>query len=143
MILGNGDPSCGWHKSESMQSFAMKTVGVNKPTDFLDFCDTFLDRSHLEECFQGKVETIESKDKSAEKAQSRQNYKIKFMDESAGSLVKAMPVPFPVGVRGNAVRFTGRQVDAIRSGLCPGLTMVVGPPGTGKTDVAVLSLIHI
>lgn len=29
------------------------------------------------------------------------------------------------------------QVEAIRSGLNPGLTMVVGPPGTGKTDVAV------
>ncbi len=29
------------------------------------------------------------------------------------------------------------QVEAIRSGVNPGLTLVVGPPGTGKTDVAV------
>ena len=29
------------------------------------------------------------------------------------------------------------QIEAIRSGLNPGLTLVVGPPGTGKTDVAV------
>ncbi len=29
------------------------------------------------------------------------------------------------------------QVEAIKSGVQPGLTMVVGPPGTGKTDVAV------
>ena len=29
------------------------------------------------------------------------------------------------------------QVEAIRSGVNPGLTMVVGPPGTGKTDTAV------
>ena len=35
------------------------------------------------------------------------------------------------------MRFTPTQVEAIRSGLNPGLTMVVGPPGTGKTDVAV------
>ena len=28
-------------------------------------------------------------------------------------------------------------MEAIRSGMNPGLTMVVGPPGTGKTDVAV------
>jgi len=28
-------------------------------------------------------------------------------------------------------------VEAIRAGTNPGLTMVVGPPGTGKTDVAV------
>jgi hypothetical protein len=29
------------------------------------------------------------------------------------------------------------NVEAIRSGVQPGLTMVVGPPGTGKTDTAV------
>ena len=28
-------------------------------------------------------------------------------------------------------------MNAILSGMNPGLTMVVGPPGTGKTDVAV------
>ena len=44
----------------------------------------------------------------------------------------------------NRVRFTPMQVEAIRSGLNPGLTMIVGPPGTGKTDVAVqiLSELH-
>lgn len=30
-----------------------------------------------------------------------------------------------------------KQVEAIISGIQPGLTMVVGPPGTGKTDTAV------
>jgi KaiC/GvpD/RAD55 family RecA-like ATPase len=35
------------------------------------------------------------------------------------------------------VSYHHHQVEAIRSGLNPGLTMVVGPPGTGKTDVAV------
>lgn len=29
------------------------------------------------------------------------------------------------------------QIEAIISGIQPGLTMVVGPPGTGKTDTAV------
>jgi len=37
----------------------------------------------------------------------------------------------------NSVPFTPTQVAAIRSGINPGLTQVVGPPGTGKTDVAV------
>lgn len=37
----------------------------------------------------------------------------------------------------NSVPFTPTQVEAIRAGMQPGLTMVVGPPGTGKTDVAV------
>ena len=31
-------------------------------------------------------------------------------------------------------------MEAIRAGVNPGLTMVVGPPGTGKTDVAVQML---
>lgn len=37
----------------------------------------------------------------------------------------------------NTIRFTPTQVEAIRAGMQPGLTLVVGPPGTGKTDVAV------
>lgn len=37
----------------------------------------------------------------------------------------------------NAVPFTATQVEAIFSGMQHGLTLVVGPPGTGKTDVAV------
>ena len=34
------------------------------------------------------------------------------------------------------------QVEAIKSGVQPGLTMVVGPPGTGKTDTAV-QIMHV
>ena len=34
------------------------------------------------------------------------------------------------------------QVEAIRAGVQPGLTMVVGPPGTGKTDTAV-QIMHV
>ena len=45
--------------------------------------------------------------------------------------------PAPPRPRENAIRFTPVQVEAIRSGVNPGLTMVVGPPGTGKTDTAV------
>lgn len=37
----------------------------------------------------------------------------------------------------NTIPFTPTQIEAIRSGTQPGLTLVVGPPGTGKTDVAV------
>jgi intron-binding protein aquarius len=39
--------------------------------------------------------------------------------------------------RSNDVRFTPVQVEAVCAGVQPGLTMVVGPPGTGKTDTAV------
>lgn len=37
----------------------------------------------------------------------------------------------------NYIPFTPTQIEAIRAGMQPGLTLVVGPPGTGKTDVAV------
>ncbi|KAJ2745054.1 hypothetical protein GGI20_002463 [Coemansia sp. BCRC 34301] len=37
----------------------------------------------------------------------------------------------------NRVRFTPAQIEAIGAAARPGLTLVVGPPGTGKTDVAV------
>ncbi|KNC74162.1 hypothetical protein SARC_13283, partial [Sphaeroforma arctica JP610] len=39
--------------------------------------------------------------------------------------------------RGNTIYFTPVQTEAIVSAMHHGLTMVVGPPGTGKTDVAV------
>ncbi|KAH9288167.1 hypothetical protein KI387_032284 [Taxus chinensis] len=48
------------------------------------------------------------------------------------------PGPYPQDQpKKNSVRFTTVQVGAIISGIQPGLTMVVGPPGTGKTDTAV------
>lgn len=59
--------------------------------------------------------------------------------------------PYSHKTNKNKIRFTPAQVyhlftysiyyiievEAIKSGMQPGLTMVVGPPGTGKTDVAV------
>ncbi|XP_043691162.1 RNA helicase aquarius isoform X2 [Telopea speciosissima] len=48
------------------------------------------------------------------------------------------PGPYPQDKpKQNSVRFTPTQTGAIISGVQPGLTMVVGPPGTGKTDTAV------
>lgn len=45
--------------------------------------------------------------------------------------------PYPSDApKTNRIRFTPVQVEAIASGTQPGLTVVVGPPGTGKTDVA-------
>jgi intron-binding protein aquarius len=46
--------------------------------------------------------------------------------------------PYPENaVSQNTVRFTPVQVEAIRSGMRTGLSLIVGPCGTGKTDVAV------
>lgn len=45
--------------------------------------------------------------------------------------------------RQNSIEFTQAQIEAIKSGMQPGLTMIVGPPGTGKTDVAVQIIANI
>ena len=52
--------------------------------------------------------------------------------------------PYPVDApKTNQVRFTPTQIDAITSGTQPGLTIIVGPPGTGKTDVATQTISNI
>ncbi|KAK5705717.1 hypothetical protein LTR17_021405 [Elasticomyces elasticus] len=53
------------------------------------------------------------------------------------------PYPGDVAKR-NAIRFTPTQIEAITSGAQPGLTVIVGPPGTGKTDVVtqIVSLLY-
>ena len=50
--------------------------------------------------------------------------------------------PYPADApKLNTVRFTSAQIEAITSGTQPGLTVIVGPPGTGKTDIATQSSI--
>ena len=69
----------------------------------------------------------------------RKKYRVKVVDDKGQNKVKvvATSYPFPPSYTGNDIRFTPVQVSAIRSGLSPGLTTIIGPPGTGKTDVAV------
>ncbi|GMF64727.1 unnamed protein product [Phytophthora lilii] len=43
----------------------------------------------------------------------------------------------------SSIRVTKAQFSAVRTGACEGLTMVVGPPGTGKTDVAVQLVLNL
>ncbi|CAF4329190.1 unnamed protein product, partial [Rotaria magnacalcarata] len=52
------------------------------------------------------------------------------------------PYPFSQP-RQNTVRFTPTQIEGIKAGMQPGLTLIVGPPGTGKTDVAVQIISNI
>ena len=143
ILLGLGDPASASYKSATVRSYARKTVGVANPDAPLDFGDTFLDEQHLLESFPDsggatpKV-TIDGKsDAKGAKGGSdttRRNFKIRFVEDdgdSSGALVEGTSYDFLPGVKGNPVRFTPPQVEAIRSGLSPGLTLVVGPPGTG------------
>lgn len=123
VFLGYGDPG---------QSTTIDEV----PT--INFNDTFLDIEHLRSSFPGRTFEYRS---PAEKLV--RPFKVGFpRDQKAPLIVEAYvppnPGPYPQDIpKKNSVPFTHVQVEAIRSGVNSGLTMVVGPPGTGKTDVAV------
>ncbi|KAK3865594.1 hypothetical protein Pcinc_028805 [Petrolisthes cinctipes] len=143
IILGYGDPGAA-HYSQRETSLGT-----------LDFNDTFLDFSHLKKSFPNHTVTHNPK------ANMQPPFKLTFEDqksnkrpaEEEGKVTRTISVepyvipsrgPYPYTVpRRNRVQFTPTQVEAIRSGMQPGLTMVVGPPGTGKTDVAVQIISNI
>ena len=132
IVLGLGDPAAASYKSTTVQSYARRTVGVANPDAALDFGDTFLDEQHLRESFADTGDVV--CEGGAMKAGEKCYYRIRFVEsDSDGSKTKveAKPYAFPKDVAGNPVRFTPPQVEAIRSGLSPGLSLVVGPPGTG------------
>ena len=151
VLLGYGDPNSASFSSSNMISFAKDTVGVTSPDTALDYGDTFLDEKHLLSSFEGSTLSIDAVVKlgtpSEDSSEARKKYRIKIVEEShsdqrkrkasSNTLVEATSYPIPDKIKGNPVRFTPVQVKAIRSGLSPGLTLIVGPPGTGKTDVAV------
>ncbi|XP_074604592.1 RNA helicase aquarius [Brevipalpus obovatus] len=125
IILGYGDSAAAHYKN------------MPKIREILNFNDTFLDYNHL-------VKSFPDYDISSESDQSKliPPFKLKINDET--KKIEAIPCvlpnrgPYPYAQpKKNAIRFTPTQVEAIRSGMEAGLTIVVGPPGTGKTDVTV------
>ncbi|KAJ1934733.1 hypothetical protein FBU59_005605, partial [Linderina macrospora] len=116
-FLGYGDPAA------AVKVRASNTVA---------FGDTFVDEEHLRECFDGyAIQGQFSKPCTVVFAESDQ----KTLTISGAP--KQTTGPFQIlQRRQNSVRFTAAQVSAIQSASHPGLTMIVGPPGTGKTDVA-------
>jgi intron-binding protein aquarius len=148
-FLGYGDPAGATYKHLPNR--------VSK----LDFRDTFLDWQHLVESLPGKTiepgfevsssfgppYVLESVDKPLEETSSKASKKRRRDTEPAMlAEIETYKVstykppnlgPYPVDApKLNTVRFTAAQIDAIMSGTQPGLTVIVGPPGTGKTDVA-------
>jgi intron-binding protein aquarius len=106
----------------------------------LNFCDTFLDEDHVIKSFPGKkVSFINGCPRVPP-----------FRCEFAEDTVTVTPYlreaagPYPQDIpKTNTVRFTPMQVEAIRAAVNPGLTLIVGPPGTGKTDVAVQAISNL
>ncbi|MBN3285523.1 AQR helicase, partial [Polyodon spathula] len=143
IILGYGDQGSA-HYSKMPNQIAL-----------LDFNDTFLSINHLKASFPGYKVKVAEENLSLQKPP----FRIKFpVTSGKGKKRKAeeegdeeedctlIVEPHVIPNRGpypynqpkcNTIQFTPTQIEAIRAGMQPGLTMVVGPPGTGKTDVAV------
>lgn len=158
VLLGYGDPS-----SASFERLERKSVRI-------DFRDTFLDWNHLQESFPGASITqssgsatslkppyvlqISRSPSSELQVMERPSKKKRHLviDETTqdGPVMKVSSYsppnagPYPASVpKRNQIRFTPAQISAINSGCRPGLTLIVGPPGTGKTDVAVQIISNI
>ncbi|XP_017876403.1 RNA helicase aquarius [Ceratina calcarata] len=135
IILGYGDP--GAARYSRMQNEIAK----------MDFNDTFLDINHLNASFPQYEIKVSTTDESKLVRPFRLTFEdvlAKHNDEPVKEVIRVEPhVPPSRGPykanepKKNQIPFTPTQVEAIRAGMQPGLTLVVGPPGTGKTDVAV------
>eukprot|EP00271_Cylindrocystis_brebissonii_P006901 TRINITY_DN197_c0_g1_i1.p1 TRINITY_DN197_c0_g1~~TRINITY_DN197_c0_g1_i1.p1 ORF type:complete len:1299 (+),score=219.01 TRINITY_DN197_c0_g1_i1:142-3897(+) len=117
----------------------------------IDFKDTFLDADHLRSSFPKQEVRFVLPDKS-EDPSPRPPFRVTLPAETTAEVVAEVvaeaytppdPGPYPADEpKQNTVRFTPVQVEAIIAGVQPGLAMVVGPPGTGKTDTAV-QILHV
>uniref|UniRef100_A0A1D1XQ76 Intron-binding protein aquarius n=1 Tax=Anthurium amnicola TaxID=1678845 RepID=A0A1D1XQ76_9ARAE len=153
IFLGYGNPS------------AAQWINMPDLLEAVDFKDTFRDANHLRESFpdyevcfvnsdgaedlhpkppfkirlpkamKASTHALSDDTKNGENMASKSSEREKIMVEP---YIPVDPGPYPQDQpRHNSVRFTPTQVGSIISGIQPGLTMVVGPPGTGKTDTAV------
>ena len=150
VFLGFGDP------------YGANYTRLKNRINTIDFRDTFLDWTHLKDALPGKtlevvdnlqngdlrppfvLETVTQALTSPEarptKKRRRDDSKVEPQPIEAIKVHTYKPPnsgPYPIDApKLNAVRFTPAQVQAITSGTQPGLTIIIGPPGTGKTDVA-------
>lgn len=148
VFLGYGDPAGASYKHLPNR---LKTI---------DYRDTFLDWQHLIESMPGKIiepgddvtgsfgppYVLETVGRPAEPPSKPSKKRRRDAEPALLADVETIKVstykppnngPYPVDApKLNAVRFTPAQIEAVMSGTQPGLTVVIGPPGTGKTDVA-------
>jgi len=107
-----------------------------------DLGDTFVSLSHMETCLKEmnipfSIARTESSIENPSNEYWRWHFKYDDkLQIEATPYEKDYLGPFPNRKR-NQVAFTTKQVEAILHGMKQGLSLVVGPPGTGKTDVAV------
>lgn len=138
IVLGYGEPDSAHYTK------------MNNVVPSLDFNDTFLSFDHLIESFPGyQIKALAEKEKMVPPFLLKFNDLVRGGDNEGEKVIEVTPLvrksrtPYPFLPKTNQVKFTPAQVEAIKAGMQPGLTMVVGPPGTGKTDVAVQIIANI
>ncbi|KAJ2200409.1 hypothetical protein IW144_001139 [Coemansia sp. RSA 522] len=114
-FLGYGDPSAACPK------LASTTVS---------FGDTFVSADHVRATF-AEYAGVDFVDPFASPCI------IEYPADTTGTVRVQSSETQRRNVQANQLEFTPMQVRAIGQSMLPGLTLVVGPPGTGKTDVAV------
>lgn len=118
VFLGYGDPNAA-------------TI-VEKAKN-IDFVDSFLSYEHLKECYPNKTILLTS-----QLSQSEKNlFKINFENEEKINVEAYWKKQIVSNHKSNSIRFTKTQIESIQNSMNKGLSLIVGPPGTGKTDVAV------
>ena len=130
-ILGYGDPTSVSYSSKQMTAYSMKTAGISPEKSELDFCDTFLDERHLRDSFPSFQVIIDGLVSSSLDSNSIKNYRLKIPSSNLHTPATIVAESYlrSTQSKGNSVRFTPVQIEAIRSGLSKGLTLIVGPPG--------------
>ena len=145
VLLGYGDPA----------SASYTALPPEQRVTSYDFFDTFLSVGHVREAFpQARVVLGGGYDQAATPPPP---YRLVIPPEvprppTGGAAAAAdepptvtiepydalLAGPYPEDMpRMNPTLFTAMQTEAIRAAMNPGLSVVVGPPGTGKTDTAV------
>ena len=148
VFLGYGDPTSATY------------MQLQEKMLTLDLRDTFLDWEHLQTSFPGMkiepqtreldaleppfvLEPFVNRPESQSTNPRKRRREQMESDQPTASSTRVSTYkppstgPYPIDApRTNKIRFTPAQVEAIMSGAQPGLSVIVGPPGTGKTDVA-------
>ncbi|KAL3124777.1 hypothetical protein niasHT_001614 [Heterodera trifolii] len=139
LILGYGEPDTAHY---SMMNSTVASV---------DFNDTFLSFDHLKKSFPGKNIICEDQKPVPPFRLTFKEFlpqhNVEHPDQKDTSIMvecqKSFKRVITEAFHTNSIEFTPAQVEAIKAGMQPGLTLVVGPPGTGKTDVAVQIISNI